>query len=246
MQIVIGTALVPFDGIIGVDDVVVVVNVQLLIVVLVLEIVRRRRVDHTRRTLPAVVAVSKTQEFVEGRKRTDALDVLQVKAPLIGRPRRKFDGAAQPAARLVDRRGAVQQRGVVDEVGGDHRKIGHAQHRRVDAHAVPRHLRMRGRGAAKRHGRKGRTTVLLDENRRVEGQNVGHRQGDIFVEHRRIELGFLHADLFQRPPRRYADFADRYHERGVVVPPPFAGFAFARLFLLPVTNAGGQTKPDGQ
>jgi len=131
VQIVVGAALVAFDGIVGIDDIaIVVVDVQFLVVVSVPEIVRRRGIDHARRTLPAVAAVGQAQELVEGRERPDALDVLQSESPPVGRPRRELDRTSQAAARLVDRRGAVQQRGVVDEVGGNHRKVGHAQHRR--------------------------------------------------------------------------------------------------------------------
>ena len=84
----------------------------------------------------------------------------------------------------------MQQRGVVDEVGGDHREVRHAQHRGVDSHTVPRHLRMRGRRTAERHGRKGGAAVLFDENRRVESQDVRHRECDVFMQYRSVELGF--------------------------------------------------------
>ena len=82
VQIVVGAALVAFDGIVGIDDIaIVVVDVQFLIVVSVPEIVRRRGIDHARRTLPAVAAVGQAQELVEGRERPDALHVLRLPAP---------------------------------------------------------------------------------------------------------------------------------------------------------------------
>ena len=245
VQIVVGAALVAFDGIVGIDDIaIVVVDVQFLVVVSVPEIVRRRGIDHARRTLPAVAAVGQTQELVEGRERPDALDVLQSESPPVGRPRRELDRTSQAAARLVDRRGAVQQRSVVDEVGGNHRKVGHAQHRRIDAHPVPRHLRVRRRRTAERHRRERGPAVLLDEDRSVESQHVGHRQGDVLMEHERVEPGFLHADLLHRTACRHTDLADRHHERGIVVPPPLAGFGLPPL--LPVTEAGGSAEDNRQ
>ena len=145
MEIVVCTAFVTFDRVVGADDVVVIVqDKHVFIVVSVLEVVRRGGIDDACRSLPAVVAVGEAQKLVESRKRADTLRVLQVETVRIGRARGELDCPAQAAARLIDRRGAVQQRGVVDEVGGDHREVRHAQHRGVDSHTVPRHLRMRG------------------------------------------------------------------------------------------------------
>ena len=138
----------------------------------------------------------------------------------------------------------MQQRGVVDEVGGNHRKVGHAQHRRIDAHPVPRHLRVRRRRTAERHRRERGPAVLLDEDRSVESQHVGHRQGDVLMEHERVEPGFLHADLLHRTACRHTDLADRHHERGIVVPPPLTGFGLPPL--LPVTEAGGSAEDNRQ
>ena len=224
VQVVEIPALVPLDGIVRADDVaVVIVDIHLLVVVPIPEIVGRRGVDHSRGGLPAVAAVGEPQEFVECRERSDALHVLHVEPTRLGRAGREGHGAAQTAARHIDRRRAVQQRGVVDEIRRNHRKIGHAEHRRIDAHAVPRHLRVRARCAAERHGRERGAAVLLDENRGVERQYIGHRQGDVLVQHGRIEFRLLHAYLLHRTPGRDTHFTDRNHERRIAVPPAAVG-----------------------
>ena len=211
VDIVESAALVALGGIIRPDDVhVVVVDVYFLVPVAVLVVVGRRLVDGACRYLPVPVAPRQAQEFVEGPVHADPLDVLQPESVRCGRRGREFHQSAQSAARLVHRRGAVQQRSVVDEIGRDHREVGHAQHRVVDAHAVPRHLRMRGARAAERHGRKRCAAVLLDEDRRVERQHVGDRQGDVFFQDDRVEFRLLHADTFHRPPAPDRDFADGY------------------------------------
>ena len=136
VEIVVCTAFVAFDRVVGADDVMVVVqDKHVFIVVSVLEVVRRGGIDDACRSLPAVVAVGEAQKLVESRKRADTLRVLQVEAVRVSRARGELDCSAQAAARLIDRRGAVQQRGVVDEVGGDHREVRHAQHRGVLAGA---------------------------------------------------------------------------------------------------------------
>ena len=68
----------------------------------------------------------------------------------------------------------MQQRRLVDEVGRDSRKVGHAEHRRIDAHPVPRHLRMAGRRAAEGNGRERGAAVAFDKHGRVECQDVRH------------------------------------------------------------------------
>ena len=47
-------------------------------------------------------------------------------------------------------------------------------------------------------GREGRPAVLFDEDRRVEGQHVGDRQGDVLFQNQGVEPGLLHADSFHR------------------------------------------------
>ena len=68
----------------------------------------------------------------------------------------------------------MQQRRLVDEVGRDSRKVGHAEHGVVDAHPVPRHLRMAGRRAAEGNGRERGAAVAFDKHGRVECQDVRH------------------------------------------------------------------------
>ena len=56
---------VGFDGVVGVDNIfIVVVDIFVLVAVAVLEFVGRRGVDHARRGLPMVVAVGQPQKFV--------------------------------------------------------------------------------------------------------------------------------------------------------------------------------------
>ena len=212
VQVLERAAAVPLFRVILPDDVVVViVDVYLLVVVGVLVVVGRRGVDRAGRDVPAVAAIGEAGELVEGAERPDALHVLGVES-LAGMGRgAEPDKAAQTAARLVHRRGAVQQRRLVDEVGRDGREIGHAQHGVVDAHAVPRHLRVARGGPAKGHGGERGAAVALDEHRRVERQDVGHRQRDVLLQRERVELRLLHADLLHRasaPHRNLADLVD--------------------------------------
>ena len=55
---------------------------------------------------------------------------------------------------------------------------------------------MRGRGAAEGCRRERGAPVLLDEDRRVECEGVGQREGYVVVQHSRVEVGALHAYLF--------------------------------------------------
>ena len=122
----------------------------------------------------------------------------------------------------------------------DHRKIGHAQHRGVDTHAVPHHLRVRCRRTAKCHGRKRGPAVLFDEDCRIERQHVGHRQGDVLVQDEGVQLCFLYADLFHRTNSCNTDLTNGHHQRGVVVPPAVAG----RFFLC--SDCCGEAQTDKQ
>ena len=150
VQVLKRAAAVALHGVILSDDVlVVVVDVDLLVVVGVLVVVGRRGVDRAGGDVPAVAAVGQTQEFVERLERTYALHVLGVEALADMGRSGEFDEPADAAARLVHRRGAVKQRRLVDEIGRYGGKVGHAEHGIVDAHAVPRHLRVGGRRAAK-------------------------------------------------------------------------------------------------
>ena len=109
VEIVVCTAFVAFDRVVGADDVMVVVqDKHVFIVVSVLEVVRRGGIDDACRSLPAVVAVGEAQKLVESRKRADTLRVLQVEAVRVSRARGELDCSAQAAARLIDRRGAVR------------------------------------------------------------------------------------------------------------------------------------------
>ena len=76
----------------------------------------------------------------------------------------------------------MQQRCPVDEVGRNGGEVGHAEHGVVDAHPVPRHLRMAGRRASEGDGRERGAAVALDKHGRVERQDVRHREGDIFFQ----------------------------------------------------------------
>ena len=118
----------------------------------------------------------------------------------------------------------------------DHRKIGHAQHRGVDTHAVPHHLRVRCRRTAKCHGRKRGPAVLFDEDCRIERQHVGHRQGNVLVQDERVELRFLNAYFFHGLHARHPDCADGQHQRRILIPPPSVRL---RLVL------GGGAPPEG-
>ena len=232
---------VGFDGVVGVDNIfIVVVDIFVLVAVAVLEFVGRRGVDHARRGLPMVVAVGQPQKFVSRPERADSLCILHFESVCIGGFGRQCDRPAQTAAHDVERRGAVQQRRVVHEIGRDHRKIGHAQHRGVDTHAVPHHLRVRCRRTAKCHGRKRGPAVLFDEDCRIERQHVGHRQGDVLVQDEGVQLCFLYADLFHRTNSCNTDLTNGHHQRGVVVPPAVAG----RFFLC--SDCCGEAQTDKQ
>lgn len=114
---------VGFDGVVGVDNIfIVVVDIFVLVAVAVLEFVGRRGVDHARRGLPMVVAVGQPQKFVRRPERADSLCILHFESVCIGGFGRQCDRPAQTAAHDVERRGAVQQRRVVHEIGRDHRK----------------------------------------------------------------------------------------------------------------------------
>ena len=209
VQVLESPAAVTLHGMILSDDVlVVVVDVDFLVVVGVLVVVGRRGVDRTGGDVPMVAAVGQAQELVERLERTYALHVLYVEALAYMGRRGKFDEAADTAARLVHRRGAVKQRRLVDEIGRYGGKVGHAEHGIVDAHAVPCHLRVRGRRAAESDRRERRASVALDEDRRIERQDVRHREGDVLLERDRIELRLLHADVFHRPMTDDRDFGD--------------------------------------
>jgi len=191
------------------DDVLVlVVDVDLLVAVGVLVIVGRRGIDGAGGNVPAVAAVGQAQELVERAERADALHILGVEALADMWRGGEFDEPADAAARLVYRRGAVKQRRLVDEVGRYGGKVGHAEHGIVDAHAVPRNLRVRGRRAAEGDRRERSASVALDEYRRIERQDVRHREGDVLFQRERIELRLLHADLLHGPMSDDRDFGD--------------------------------------
>ena len=61
----------------------------------------------------------------------------------------------------------MKQRGLIYEVGRYGGKVGHTQHGIVDAHAVPRHLRVAGRRAAESNGGERGASVTLDEHGRL-------------------------------------------------------------------------------
>ena len=151
VQILERSAAVVLRGVVLADDIVVgIVDVLFLVVVAVLVLVGRRGVDGARRELPMVVAVGQAQELIEGLERAHALNILKPKALGRGGLGGESHRATQSATHVADRRCAVQQRGIVDKIGGNHRKVGHSHHRVVDAHTVPHHLRMRGRSASER------------------------------------------------------------------------------------------------
>ena len=79
MQVLERTASVALYGVILPDDVLVlVVDIYLLVVVGVLVIVRRGRIDRTGRAVPPLASVGEASELVEGLERADALHVLGV------------------------------------------------------------------------------------------------------------------------------------------------------------------------
>ncbi len=88
---------------------------------------------------------------------------------------------------------------MVYEVRRDRGEVGHAQHGAVDAHAVPCHPRVARRHPAETDGRQRGAPVALDEHRRVEREDVGHRQGDVLFQREGVERGLLHTDVLHRP-----------------------------------------------
>ncbi len=162
------------------DDVLLlVVDIYLLVVVGVLVVVGRRRIDRASRDLPAVAAVGEAGKLVERAERPDALHVLGMEALADLRRSTEFDKSAESAARFIHRRRAMKQRCLIYEVGRYGGKISHTQHGIIDAHAVPRHLRVAGRRAAESNGGERGASVTLDEHGRIERQDVGHRQGTV-------------------------------------------------------------------
>ena len=185
------SALVPLRG------------VAQLVVVGVLEVVLRGGVDQARAAAPVLVAVGVAQELVERAERTGSLDVLQAMALVEEGQRVHVDGAAQSASGEGERRGAVKQVGLVDEVGRNGAEVDGAEHGRVDFHAVPQDLCVAGRGAPEFGCRLGGAPVAFDEERGVLREDVGHGEGHVLVEHQRVEDGSLHAGVAQSPLARH-------------------------------------------
>ena len=154
MQILISPAAVALRRIIGTDDVLVlVIDVFLLVPVSVFVVVGGRGIYHTGGGLPVFVTVGQAEKLVERAERPHSLHVLQPESFMVGRRSGEPDQTTQAAARFVYRRSSVQQRGIIDKVRRDGGKICHAQHRVVDAHTIPRHLSMRGRGTPESYSR---------------------------------------------------------------------------------------------
>ena len=109
MQVAEIAAFVAFHGVVLADDVVViVVYVQFLVVILVFEIVGRRRENDAGRRLPVLVAVGEPKVFVESPEHADALNELQITSLCVCRFGREQHGSAQTSARDIYRRRSVQ------------------------------------------------------------------------------------------------------------------------------------------
>ena len=209
VQVAESAVAVALQGVIFADDLAVVVGDELFrVVVAEAEIIVRGAVEHARRTAPPRASVGQVQEFVERGERPDALHVTQPQSLLRGGFGRQRHRAAQPAAGDAHRAGSVIDRRVVDEIGGYQRKIDLSEHRRIDLHVVPRHLRVRGRRAAERGGRERCAAVGFDEDGRTRRQGVGQRCGDVFAQDERVQLGALYADLLHRAASRNIDRLD--------------------------------------
>ena len=86
------------------DDVLVlVVDVYLLVVIGVLVIVGRGRIDRTGGDVPPLASVGEAGELVEGLERADALHILSIEAFGYGGGGTELNQTAQSAARFVHR-----------------------------------------------------------------------------------------------------------------------------------------------
>ena len=129
MEIVEITAAVAFAGMVGTDDMTLVVaHIHLLVVVGIGKIIVATGIDKAGAGTPAPVAVAQAQELVVGIERTDALDVLQRGALALDGQGAQIDGPAQAAACQSERRSPVQQVGLIDKVGRDGAEIHRTQH----------------------------------------------------------------------------------------------------------------------
>ena len=182
---------------------------NLLAVVRIVEVVLRGGVIGPRGSPPPPLSVAQAQKLVEGGVAAHPLDVAQGEPLGIGSPGSQGDGSSQSSARHIHRTGSVVEIGIVDEVGGNHRKIDHAQHGRIELHAVPGHLGVRG-GRTPHRGRGQRgAAVGLDEHRAVLGEHLGQAVGNALAQGHGIERRLLGADILQhaagRDPHRVDD-----------------------------------------
>ena len=110
----------------------------------------------------------------------------------------------------------MQERSLINKIARNHRKIGHTQHRRVESHAVPRHLGMRGRGATKRSCGECGTAILLDEDRGVIGENIAQREGNVITQGGGVDKALLHTQLSYRAMSHHTDLLDVNRIGGVL------------------------------
>lgn len=96
-------AVALFRVILSDDVLILVVDVYLFVVVGVLVIVRRGRIDRTGGDVPPLTSVGEAGELIEGLERADALHVLGVEPFSDFRSRAEFDQTAQSTARFVHR-----------------------------------------------------------------------------------------------------------------------------------------------
>ena len=129
VEIVVCTAFVAFDRVVGADDVVVVVqDKHVFIVVSVLEVVWRGGIDDACRSLPAVVAVGEAQKLVESRKRADTLRVLQVETVRIGRRVESLTAPPRPPPASLTEEVPCSSEASSMKYDGIIEKVGHAEH----------------------------------------------------------------------------------------------------------------------
>ena len=101
--------------------------------------------------------------MVVSAKRAYALDVLQSIALHEERQGMHIDSTTQSTTCQGQRRSAMKQVGLINEVGRNDTEIDGSKHGRVNLHPIPEHLCVTGRSASEFCCRLGRPSVTLDE-----------------------------------------------------------------------------------
>ena len=104
MHIFERTTSILFLRIILTDNVhIFIVDILLLVMIAISIIIRRRRINDTRRTLPILVSVGKTEKLIESLERAYTLYILQTKTIRFCRLGGKFDRTSQATTGFVYR-----------------------------------------------------------------------------------------------------------------------------------------------